>query len=555
MALSYSDVYRVAAYGPRVEEIGKEIENQKSMAEGAVFLAKQKIEEQIDILKNKEAQIFSLLNVKDINELNDRLKELQRATMNFNGSALYSNFIGILEAQNQREYIAFDKAVNEVINKEILNDVDNYIDKEGKNTIVQRVLEFLNTEGFTKNTRTSHIYYSEKGMSTVQFFPNSFTKHQQKKWKEILRGYAKKEGYVNAKNWDLIVTTHDDSLEVDFTWFDAISNKGKKPLTKEEARLLEAEGKIDINKINETVKNRILEYVGEDRNLINDIIDEILATPNGRYGFFVGKNTNAIEGILGEIQGMYYIRKLLGPNATVRWRGGTNEGKNSVNPHQDLQINSILGEFGIQIKNTSSELEIKNDLKIKDNKRVDKNVTFTKGTMSNIISRISQITQIDDGLQGLLETYYGTLKFNVPYHRDRRRKSGQIFQPGLRMRDKNAPQYKELHEQLLGYQTQIDSLLSIFSAAFMYLDIFNFEQGGDFNSLFLIGGAAFITASSVLETVLNDLKDEVTEPHFSMVLETSSNATIIEALNSRKKDTPYTQAVLADIKLTSSYKF
>lgn len=557
MALSYSDVYRVATYGPRVKDIGEEIQKQKAEGSNVIFFARQKIQEQIDTLKEKEARIFSLLGVKDINELNKRIKDFQEATINFNGSALYSNFIGILEAQNQREFIAFDKAVNEVINKEVLNDVNNYIEREGKDTAVQQVLHFLNTEGFTQSKRTTHQYYSKKGMSTIQFFPNSFTRNQQKKWKEILKSYAKKEGYNDVKNWDLTVNSHDDSLQVDFTWFNAISNGGNKPLSKTEA--VNLDDKI-ILEINNTIKNKILEYVGKDRDLISDIIDEILSTQDGKYAFFVGRNTNAIEGILGEIQGMYYIRKLLGTNYystgnIVRWRGGTREGVDSTNPHQDLQIVSILGEaFGIQIKNTTSELEIKNDLKI-NTKRLDKEVTFTKGTISNIVSKMQQIAPIDDGISGLLETYYGTLKFNVPYHRDKRRKKGERFRPGLRMKDKNAPEYKDLHDQLLGYQSQIDSLLSIFAAAFMYLDAFDFSQGGDFNSLYLIGGAAFITASSVLETVLENLNDETREPHFNVALEASGSNTIIDALNSGKSGSPYTDAVLADIKLTSSYKF
>jgi len=51
----------------------------------------------------------------------------------------------------------------------------------------------------------------------------------------------------------------------------------------------------------------------------------------------------------------------------------------------------------------------------------------------------------------LLETYYGTLKFNIPYHRDKRKKKGTQFLPGLRMSDKNAAEYQSLHEQLIGY--------------------------------------------------------------------------------------------------------
>jgi len=32
----------------------------------------------------------------------------------------------------------------------------------------------------------------------------------------------------------------------------------------------------------------------------------------------------------------------------------------------------------------------------------------------------------------------------------------------------------------------------------MYMDAFDYNSGGDFNSLYLIGGAAFIAASDVL---------------------------------------------------------
>ena len=547
MALSYSDVYRVATYGPRVEEIGKEIQNQRNMAEGVVFFAKQKIQEQLEILQQKENAIFSLLGVKDINELNKRIEEFQAATFSFNGEALYSKFIGILESKNDKEYLAFENAVNEVINKNIFQDVNNYIETKGVEKARDAVLSFLNFD------QGSHKFTSHKGMTSFEFFPNSFTKEQRIKWKSILKQKAKEEGYPAAKNWDLIVNSSDDSMQINFTWFKATGEK-----TKNDAKLLSDS---EINEINNQIKTEIKSCVhGNDSALIGDIIDEILKTKEGKYSFFVGKNVNAIIGILGEIQGMYYIRKLLGNNslASVAWRGGTLEGLNNTNPHQDLQIkaalNGVLETFGIQIKNTTSTLEVKRDLGIKVGS-LNKTISFTEGSIGNIISKMSQIAPIDDGIQGLLETYYGTLKFNIPYHRDKRKKKGTQFLPGLRMSDKNAAEYQSLHEQLIGYQSQIDSLLSIFAAAFMYMDAFDYNSGGDFNSLYLIGGAAFIAASDVLQTVLSDLDSESQNPHFSMSMSAGNNSDIITALNSGKKGSPYTESVINDIKLTSAFKF
>jgi len=49
-----------------------------------------------------------------------------------------------LESKNDKEYLAFENAVNEVINKNIFQDVNNYIETKGVEKARDAVLSFLN---------------------------------------------------------------------------------------------------------------------------------------------------------------------------------------------------------------------------------------------------------------------------------------------------------------------------------------------------------------------------------------------------------------------------
>ena len=80
----------------------------------------------------------------------------------------------------------------------------------------------------------------------------------------------------------------------------------------------------------------------------------------------------------------------------------------------------------------------------------------------------------------------------------------------------------------------------------------------DINTLFLIGGTAFITGSSILTEILKEIENkERTEMNrFSVYMSSKGDKNIISALNDgeRGKRT-YSDVVIQDIKLTSSYKF
>ena len=255
-----------------------------------------------------------------------------------------------------------------------------------------------------------------------------------------------------------------------------------------------------------------------------------------KYLFFVGKNVNEITGILGELQGIYYLAKLFRGDwrRAIRWRGGTNTGAGNTKPHQDI----LLKEFGIQVKNTTKESLI--DMSA---------VSFSEMKLDSMLARAG----ISPAVADVFVNYYGTLAFNVEYHRDRRRRAGSQYLPGLRMTDKNAKRFAANRAHLIALEKDIETLLSMFAAAFMYLDVSDQAQGLDTNVLFLLGGAAFYTASQVLTDVLEDLERE--KRRFGIKASFSRGENIIAALNAQSRSPNFSRAVVNDIKLTSSFKF
>jgi hypothetical protein len=513
---SYYDVYDVDSYERRVSDISQSI---ASLSSGDFYFdARNQLIAQIDILKTKEQKLFNLLGVSSIEELNKALQEYREAVLNLSGAQLNEYFIGALQAENQKEFESFSKAVKDVVSEDLFN--NEPLEKLGRDTIRDAILSLLNIG--KKGTR----YTSSAGIRDGAIFPSSFTKEQKNRWDQLLR-----QKYSHKKSaMDYISITANPTkggMEAGFTWYDFTEEMTP---TEAKERLTESQ----LENINRQVRQLVLSRVGKDGHMINEIMGEMLK--ENKYLFFVGKNVNQITGILGELQGIYYLAKLFQGDwrRAIRWRGGTSTGVGNTKPHQDI----LLKEFGIQVKNTTKESLI-------DMSAVD----FSEMKLDSMLARAG----ISPAAADVFINYYGTLAFNVEYHRDRRRRAGSQYLPGLRMTDKNAKRFAANRAHLIALEKDIETLLSMFAAAFMYLDVSDQAQGLDTNVLFLLGGAAFYTASQVLTDVLEDLERE--KRSFGVRASFSRGENIIAALNAQSRSPNFSRAVVNDIKLTSSFKF
>ena len=512
---SYKDVYTVEEYEARVQNIGSSI---ATLSGGRFFFeAKNRVQRQIEQLKTKEQEIFKLLKVNNLEQLNERLEQYKNAVLNLSGADLNSSFLAALRWKSEKEFRAFEEAVQSVINEEILD--GKPIVEWGVETARNKVLEAISQgwEG-VKGVRFS----SSSGMTKTTFNPAVFTKEQTERWKKLLATRYKENS--KAHEYNILVLGSDTSIRNEFTWLGITEN-----LTQTEAKLLSME---EVDEINRQIKDLILSKVS-DQYLVGQIISYVLT--QDPYAFFVGKNINDITGILGEIQGIYYLAKFLGDDfsTALEWRGGLHIGQDGKKPHQDI----LLGKFGIQVKNTSKEDIFGSDIE------------FANAGIETILNKINISSEAKD----LFYNYYATLSFNVEYHRDREKVAGAQYIAGIRMTDKGADHFVQLHSQLEGYDNDINQLLSLFAAALMYIDVYDESVNFDANVLYLLGGAAFQTASNILSTILREL--EAQERSFNIRASLKKDKNIIAALNDGARGKNYSNFVLNDIVLTSSFRF
>lgn len=517
MALgSYKDIYTVPEYVQRVSEIQTSISSLK----GGDFLtqARQRVESQINTLKKKEQQLLGKIQidgVKTIEDLNRHLDQFRRITLNLNGSALVQTFTGILESENAKEFDIFNQLVTNKINQLI---ADKPFEERTVQWAYEKAMEYLN-QSFVSSKGIDISYRSKKGYTESGIFPANFTKEQKKRWRKLIAAETKPQN-IELDQWELDLFSSGNSLTASFNWFDVTGKK-----TQLEAQKMPLE---KINNINSQIKEAIIVQTS-DAQLIGDIIDHILG--ENKFAFFVGKNVKDITGILGEIQSLYYLSKLFGGVNAVKmpsnllWRGGTYSGDNSSKPHQDV----LFEAFGIQVKNSTKDLI--------------GSINFANASIETMLNK----TEMSEEAKNVFYNYYGTKEFNIPYHRE-----GKKYFSGLREQDNGAIQYKEARGALLNCEKDIEELLGLFAASFMYMDVAEDFSLVDANILYLVGGTAFYAASSILQQILNELEAEARS--FKITSSTTLGYNIIDALNSGKRK-EYSSAMQANIRLTSSYKF
>lgn len=522
----YQDVYTTAEYEQRVKDI--DIYLKDLLNNGFVDTLKNKVQDEIKSLRTKEKHIFEILRIheddpkKRLKILNQRIEDYRKAVFNLSGTGLNEEVIAILKEENAARYTFFKQKTYELVEKEILPQVsENLTTDEAINQFIGVYLDYIKNALGEENKRR---YWSEKGISKSDLGKiafSSLTPEQRKRWEAIIE----EKFEVNYKN---------NQLNVVFNWQTITKNK-----TPTQAREDEAKGKLNVTRINNQVINFIKNIVSDDKALIEDIIRNKILSKN-KYAFFVGENINDIIGILGEIQGVYYLAKLLGATNTnqmnnVEWRGGTMTGANNAKPHQDI----VLDQFGIQVKNSIEE----------DFHEID----FANASLETVLNKTSLSTDV----KNLIMNFYGTRNFNVPY--DFSNESGTYIvaaSPEAAIESSVKPDYIASYYKLESLNNDIEQLLSLCASAFLYMDVAKVGQQVDANSLYLIGGSAFITASLILTNILEGLDNIQRSIKFSLKDSDKVNSkNIVSAMNERKRIKDYSEIVLQNMILQSSFDF
>lgn len=284
--------------------------------------------------------------------------------------------------------------------------------------------------------------------------------------------------------------------------------------------------------------NRKAQLEGRFQQAIKDIITGYPAS------LFVGGNEQGVIGILGEIQGLYYVYSIMGdknpsidPATIAQWIGGDTTAGSGAKTGADIimKIGEHLG-YGIQVKNSMDTTS---------------STTFSDYMLSN--TKQSDFAQqminfgIDPAIVQAIEDVFIMKGFNIGYHYE-----GFVAVEGTPMGEK-APEYYADYSQIMELIQRAQQFMALAAAMIMriqYLDGQGFNN--ESNTLWIIGGTAMISAAQIL----NDLIDQIENVKGANAFRTSSatylndsNYTIVQYLG-RREDTSKLKTVLR-----TSYNF
>lgn len=263
-----------------------------------------------------------------------------------------------------------------------------------------------------------------------------------------------------------------------------------------------------VNIVKDNLKTKIKnKYSGKNSKIFHEVVDEIISQAP-ITALFTGQNAaNNITGLLGEIQGLFYIRVILNDkksSAKASWTATQTFGGNTKQVHTDILLEDVLGSYGIQIKNTSLEQALAQEKAINfQSFESSKAKHFIDGNLSiiNPTENIKQVLGEND-----LELYYAIdnilamENFNIEY----------IWENKA---PKIAPNkdFSPVRIDIERLAQLAKKAILVFSAASMFMQMsneVNLKTGGG-NSLYIIGGTLAITSATIISDIIKDLENNI----------------------------------------------
>lgn len=500
---------------------------------------KDDLEAQIKALKAKEQSFLNIMGVSNIDQLNLKLKKLRDeelpAISNLSGTGLNKVFL-------QPTRISQENITGKYKQKFI----DYFSAQEGYGTFLSPD-EFQNWfKGILNTGHKGTPFTATSGFidatALEQVIISKLSRAQQARVKSFL-------GLKESENLGATITTSTTSntltqtLNYNSDW-GTITNFSKGS----DIQAMLKSGSITQQDVDNVLKNLETYIVSKvpGSALFNQVVHEVLYEPNSIYKIFYGGNMiNGITGLLGEIQGLYIIRRLLGKQVWgtkgyVDWVGGIN------NPHEDLIMtvleNGVFKELGIQIKNSAKDIEKLGQLS---------NVSFTRKSGINISDIRSKLgSDYDDILK-----IYEMEAFNIEYEKDID-KNGKIIYVA-----RSNGEFSPTRGKIEALARAADRTMALFAASLMYMSV-NIQtneitEGG--NSVYLIGGTVFQLASEILTKLFAQLEAEEEKIGFKITsyFDKASNGigTIVDYFNSKDARKGSVSEARGKVILESSYTF
>ena len=492
---------------------------------------KNELNQQIENLKKQEQIFLETVNASSIQVVNQRIQQYRQdypKIKNLSGPSLYKEFLksievsqAYLEDQQQKEFVDFFSRVS-------VEGLDPSVDFA---KWFQTILNSVDI-GVKGGIHKTAAYKGETEIKNVLL--KKLTKQQQARVKQFMRGGALKQ---NSK-YKISVSQESDSVQVTFSTQDwANLTDGQKASQIQEQLqkgILSQEWLEDrVVKIYDLIISK-----GPSHNIhFVNATREIIFDPETKTKIFYGGNMlNGITGLLGEIQGMFFIKSLLGEanntEGAVEWVGGKG------NPHEDLILQSLGKMVGIQVKNSYKDAE-------KIGKMED--ISFMSRAAWSFDSVVKRIGAAD--YQDIL-SIYEMEAFNIEC----------LVEDGIYKKGDNSA-FKPTRDNIVFLAREADRIMALFAGALMYMAVgegfTDIETG---NSVYVLGGATLKLASEILVSLFKKLENYEKDIGFKISAHFEKGASqvgnIVDYFNSNKSSRGNSVSkALGNLFLTSSFTF
>lgn len=260
---------------------------------------------------------------------------------------------------------------------------------------------------------------------------------------------------------------------------------------------------------------------------------------------FTGGNEQGVIGILGEIQGLYYIYAILGdlnpsvpPETLVKWIGGDTSAGGGVKTGADLiiELGNKLG-YGIQIKNS---MDLTGATSFSD-------FTLNRGDIEG--GFINQLINfgISQEIVEAIEDVFVMQSFNISYHLE-----GTMAVKGS-PKGPDVSVYNSTYSKLLKLVDRANRFMALAAVMIMRMQYLEGQGYTQTNTLWLVGGTAIISAVQILDDLIKQINGELSGNIFRSSATTrleKNSFTIVDYINGAHSE-------LSDLKtvLKTSYNF
>ena len=489
-------------------------------------------------------------------DLNKNIKELQHQTYYLNGEKLEAFMIGELsktipyDPQFQARYMEYlqDKIIP------LLEEEGFQLTKEGLQKYSEKWLEALGFDEKFKLTITndgSIQGFNRKGGSTPKFkITENYVEQTSNMRTKLSKLFPKTSGKIEGNTYLVSKEFGKEDEKLVYSLLRLRSHGEKDKLGLDNLQNYET--------IFQRVKFFLVDKIKKENNnpIFHSCVDEVFSNVE-MADLFAGENApKKLTGLLGEIQALFFIRSIIkekGSGAQVKWAATNKKDFSSgKQPHADLLLKSALGEFGIQVKNTTLSAA-QQEISFQSFKSKLLDLTEGEGLnfqMTDILSEYVDASQ-DDGIFEAISTILMMYNFNIPYiWKDNKASEATIGE---------VKKFESTRLNIENYAKLARKVLNIYAASLMYMQLTQDikKESGARNSLYIIGGALGITSASILIDIINKLEDEIQA--FSLSVETyqkneknrfEKNITIVDFLNHSG-----THDEQMYIKISSSYNF